>query len=741
MPRRPQRIFGSSPEQVRQQQFANEARLYGSLPLGTAAGVQAGRGFSGALGGLLGYQDPQVQRAQLLQEAEEATRARTSTDSGDFLEIAEQELARRGLVDEALFARQRNLEMRKLRGDTGAIGPMGLEEVRASLHKSLPKDMGLEVEQAYRAAAERGLFGEEGRQYMVREIQASQDRKRGRRTITETTFDQDGKPTGSVRRDVYPGDPGYPEMPSRVMMDRVTEGTRLQAPSEVGQRASSIAANGNSTRLALAAYNAGQGAVNKHGGVPPFTETRGYVANIGRMVEQRKAGTFRFPSVAIARRAARYDPIIQAAAARYGVDPDLLHAQIQQESGYNPAARSPAGAVGIAQFIKSTGESYGLSSQDRLDPVKSIDAMARHMRDLLVANGGQPTSAPAAQPQQVQQPQQPQQLAQPEPTPVAQEQPQPTPQELSSVEQRIATRARQAVSGRNVVTLRPSRGLNKQASFKDKQVATDIPSYLDTVNTLAGRLASGGSVYAPEEKRVGFDIAGVSLSLPFDPLNQLLRQDKGHVDGVLAAAVQVGSTYAKANGWGTLDAGVERQLNKLLGGIGDLQHFINGPGSVIRSLAQQYSDYLVRAQRRADELGLPIKAPVPQEDVLFFMEAGELNPDTQQRLNAEATELRGTMMSTLMDEGVSVQNRGRRQKFQQIRDFELKQWGAQAAKQMSKELGMKVKPKQALMWFDLPIKAIERKFNLDETEKALKPLPVPGRAVPPSRLNFQTPRG
>ena len=75
-----------------------------------------------------------------------------------------------------------------------------------------------------------------------------------------------------------------------------------------------------------------------------------------------------------------HDPIARAALRR-NVPMNLLAAQLYAESGFNPFARSPAGAQGIAQFMPGTARSYGL--HDPFDPVAAIDSQAHMMSDLL----------------------------------------------------------------------------------------------------------------------------------------------------------------------------------------------------------------------------------------------------------------------------------------------------------------------------------------------------------------------
>src|SRR6185503_18846288 len=90
---------------------------------------------------------------------------------------------------------------------------------------------------------------------------------------------------------------------------------------------------------------------------------------------------------------ARYAPLIIRAAQRWSVSAHLLAAQLYAESNFNPFARSPAGAQGIAQFMPGTAAAVGLA--DPFNPRAAIDAQARLMRDLLGRFGSVPLALAA----------------------------------------------------------------------------------------------------------------------------------------------------------------------------------------------------------------------------------------------------------------------------------------------------------------------------------------------------------
>lgn len=76
-----------------------------------------------------------------------------------------------------------------------------------------------------------------------------------------------------------------------------------------------------------------------------------------------------------------YGPLIEAAAKKVHLRPELLHAVVMVESNYNPNAISDAGAQGLMQLIPATASRYGVT--DSLDPRQNLSGGAAYLRDLL----------------------------------------------------------------------------------------------------------------------------------------------------------------------------------------------------------------------------------------------------------------------------------------------------------------------------------------------------------------------
>ena len=79
-----------------------------------------------------------------------------------------------------------------------------------------------------------------------------------------------------------------------------------------------------------------------------------------------------------------YMPIFEEAFRKYGLPLELKYMAII-ESALNPVAVSRVGATGMWQFMHATARNYGLKIDsyidERMDPVASVDAAARYLRD------------------------------------------------------------------------------------------------------------------------------------------------------------------------------------------------------------------------------------------------------------------------------------------------------------------------------------------------------------------------
>ena len=78
---------------------------------------------------------------------------------------------------------------------------------------------------------------------------------------------------------------------------------------------------------------------------------------------------------------ATYDDLIVDYAKASNLRPDLVRAVVQVESGFNPAAVSPKGAMGLMQLMPSTAAQLGVRSP--FDPEENIRGGTTYLRQLL----------------------------------------------------------------------------------------------------------------------------------------------------------------------------------------------------------------------------------------------------------------------------------------------------------------------------------------------------------------------
>ncbi len=78
---------------------------------------------------------------------------------------------------------------------------------------------------------------------------------------------------------------------------------------------------------------------------------------------------------------AQLAPLIAKVARENKLEPSLLHAIVTVESGYDPQAKSPAGAIGLMQLMPDTAARFGV--KDIWDPLENLQGGARYLRYLL----------------------------------------------------------------------------------------------------------------------------------------------------------------------------------------------------------------------------------------------------------------------------------------------------------------------------------------------------------------------
>ncbi|HTS68538.1 MAG TPA: lytic transglycosylase domain-containing protein [Terriglobia bacterium] len=80
------------------------------------------------------------------------------------------------------------------------------------------------------------------------------------------------------------------------------------------------------------------------------------------------------------------DQLVEQTASRFQVDPELVHAIIKVESGYDPKAVSSKGAMGLMQLVPATAQRFGVANP--FDPKQNLEGGVNYLKYLLGLFGG-----------------------------------------------------------------------------------------------------------------------------------------------------------------------------------------------------------------------------------------------------------------------------------------------------------------------------------------------------------------
>lgn len=90
----------------------------------------------------------------------------------------------------------------------------------------------------------------------------------------------------------------------------------------------------------------------------------------------------------------QFEPFVLEHARHHALRPELVRAVIQVESGYNPRARSPKGAMGLMQLMPKTAAELGV--RNAYDPADNIRGGCAYLRRLIDRYSGSEELALAA---------------------------------------------------------------------------------------------------------------------------------------------------------------------------------------------------------------------------------------------------------------------------------------------------------------------------------------------------------